>query len=126
MNYNIRSTDPQATVQGRTFAVRATYNGGMTGAPEIMLVEKRNGDWVSVGQGSEVLLFGSNFDAEEGTVAFLKKVVDWLNTNFARLIGSAVNPVVPAGSLYGDGGRIDQAIQRIQLVVTGDTIAAKL
>jgi hypothetical protein len=126
MNYNIRSTDPQATVQGRTFAVRATYNGGMTGAPEIMLVEKRNGGQ-SVGENSQSLvLIGTDFDTEEGTVNFLKKVVDWLNTNFTRLLGIPATAPVPAGALYGDGGRVDTAIQRIRLVVTGDTIVAKL
>jgi hypothetical protein len=126
MNYNIRTTDPQATVQGRTFAVRAVMNQ-MLGAPDFLLVEMLNGDWQSVGENSQSLvLIGTDFDTEEGTVNFLKKVVDWLNTNFTRLLGIPATAPVPAGALYGDGGRVDTAIQRIRLVVTGDTIVAKL
>ena len=70
--YNVRPTDPQITVNGRTFAVRHFLLGGF--ADTFVVLEKRGTDWISVSDSGAPKPTDADFETEAGVTAWLNKL----------------------------------------------------
>ena len=120
--YNVRATDPQITVQGRTFAVRHFMLGGFLDA--FVVLEKRGTDWINVSDSGAPRPADVDFATEAGVTAWLNKLAVWINAQFAKIFDTVPEPSIP---VLGTDGKADRAIQsRIKLVASGNGVVAEV
>lgn len=121
--YTARPTDPQVTVNGRTFCVRHVLMGGMFDS--FIVLEKVGADWLNVGDSAAPKPTDSDFATEAAVTAWLNRLCAWINAQFARIFGSA--PPAPDAPVLGTDGKADRAIQaRIRLTVSGGGVVAQV
>ena len=120
--YNARASDPQVTVNGRTFCVRHFYLGGMFDS--FAVIEKVGDVWVNVGDSGAPMPTDADFQTEAALTAWLQKMVAWINAQFAKILKYTPPD---EGPVLGTGGRADRAIQaRIKLTVSGGGVVASV
>ena len=120
--FTVRTTDPQITVNGRTFAVRHVMMGGMFDA--FVVLEKRGVDWINVSDSGAPKPTDADFATEAAVTYWLNKLATWINGQFAKIL--KVTPP-DEGPVLGVNGRADRAIQaRIKLTVSGGGVVASV
>ena len=120
--YNVRPTDPQITVNGRTFAVRHVLMGGMFDT--FVVLEKRGVDWINVSDSGAPKPTDADFATEAAVTNWLNKFATWINSQFAKIFGTVPGPDIP---VLGVDGKADRAIQgRIKLTVSGTGVIASV
>lgn len=120
--FTVRTTDPQITVNGRTFAVRHVMMGGMFDA--FVVLEKRGADWINVSDSGAPKPTDADFATEAAVTYWLNKLATWINTQFAKIFGTVPTPNVP---VLGPDGKADRAIQaRIRLVASESGVVAQV
>ena len=120
--FTVRTTDPQITVNGRTFAVRHVMMGGMFDA--FVVLEKRGVDWINVSDSGAPKPTDADFATEAAVTNWLNKLATWINGQFAKIFGTVPEPDIP---VLGTGGKADRAIQsRIKLVASGNCVVAEV
>lgn len=121
--YTARPTDPQVTVDGRTFCVRHVLMGGMFDS--FIILEKVGADWLNVSSGDAPKPTDADFATEAAVTAWLQRFATWINAQFAKIL--KVTPPPEDGPVLGEGGRADRAIQaRIKLTVSGGGVIASV
>ena len=121
--FTVRPTDPQVTVNGRTFAVRHVLMGGMFDS--FVVLEKVGADWLNVGDSAAPKPTDADFATEAAVTAWLQRFAAWINTQFAKIL--KVTPPSDDGPVLGVNGRADRAIQaRIKLTVSGGGVVASV
>lgn len=120
--YAARPTDPQVTVNGRTFCVRHVLMGGMFDS--FIILEKQTSGWINVSDSTAPMPTDADFATEAAVTAWLQRFAAWINTQFAKIL-----KVTPPddGPVLGVNGRADRAIQaRIKLTVSGGGVVASV
>ena len=121
--YTARPTDPQVTVNGRTFCVRHVLMGGMFDS--FIILEKVGADWLNVSSGDAPKPTDADFATEAAVTAWLQRFAAWINAQFAKIL--KVTPPSDEGPVLGANGRADRAIQaRIKLTVSGGGVVASV
>lgn len=120
--FTVRTTDPQITVAGRTFAVRHVMMGGMFDA--FVVLEKRGADWINVSDSRAPKPTDADFATEAAVTNWLNKLAVWINAQFAKIFDTVPEPSIP---VLGTDGKADRAIQsRIKLVASGNGVVAEV